>query len=110
MNRFILVLRAFISFYIGIPLEDIINALKQRYMAKKKKDLNINIDTKNVDIHITRKDGVLDAELDTKNVDVKVHKEKGEKLDVDVDVTPEFGEKVVKVVGDAIRKIIKNRG
>ena len=79
-------------------------------MAKKKKDLNINIDTKNVDIHITRKDGVLDAELDTKNVDVKVHKEKGEKLDVDVDVTPEFGEKVVKVVGDAIRKIIKNRG
>jgi hypothetical protein len=110
MSRFLYVLRAFISFYIGLPLEDLINALKERYMAKKKKDLDINLDTKNLDIHITRKDGVLDAELDTKNVDVKVHKEKGEKLDLDVDVTPEFGEKIIEALGVVIRKIIKNRG
>ena len=110
MIRFLFVLRAFISFYIGLPLEDIINALKQRYMTKKKKDLDINLDTKNVDIHITRKDGVLDAELDTKNVDVKLHKKKGEKLDVDVDVTPEFREKIIEALGVVIRKIIKNRG
>jgi hypothetical protein len=79
-------------------------------MAKKKKDLNINIDTKNIDVHITRKDGELNAELDTKNIDVKVRKKKGEKLDVDVETTPEFGEKVIKAVGIAIRNIAKRRG
>jgi hypothetical protein len=79
-------------------------------MAKKKKDLNINIDTKNVDVHITRTDGELNAELDTKNIDVKVRKRKGEKLDLDVETTPEFGEKIIKAVGIAIRNIAKRRG
>jgi hypothetical protein len=87
-----------------------LNALNKKKMAKKKKDLNINIDTKNVDVHITRKDGELNAELDTKNIDVKVSKKKGQKLDVDVETTPEFGEKIIKAVGTVIRNISKRRG
>jgi len=110
MSRFLFVLRAFITFYIGLPIEDIFNALKERFMAKKKNDLDINIDTKNVDVTILRKDEVLDATLDTKNVDIKIHKEKGKKAELDVDITPEFGEKIIQAIGVAIRKIIKNRG
>lgn len=110
MSRFLFVLRAFLSFYIGIPLDDLINALKERYMAKKKKDLDINLDTKNVDVKIIRKDEVLDASLDTKNLDIKIHKEKGKKAELDVDVTPELGEKIIQAVGVIIRKVIKNRG
>jgi len=104
------VLRAFIINSIGFIIDCFLNALNKRKMAKKKKDLNINIDTKNIDVHITRKDGELNAELDTKNIDVKVRKKKGEKLDVDVETTPEFGEKVIKAVGIAIRNIAKRRG
>jgi hypothetical protein len=109
MSRFILVLRAFIGFYVGLPLEDIFNALKQRFMKRKKKDLDINLDTKNADLNITRKDEVLDASLDTKNVDITIHKEKGKKAKIDVDITPEFGEKIIQTLGAAIRRIIKNR-
>ena len=60
---------------------------------KKKKDNNINIDTKNVDIKVTRKDGVTDVKVDTDKVDVDFHKEsdsKSLKVDtekVDVQVT-----------------------
>ena len=79
-------------------------------MAKKKKDLNINIDTKNVDVHINRTEGELNAELDSKNIDVKVRKRKGQKLEVEVETTPEFGEKIIKAVGLAIRNISKRRG
>lgn len=110
MSKFIFVLRAFIGFYIGLPLEDIFNALKQRFMKRKKKDLDINLDTKNVDVNIVRKDEVLDASLDTKNVDITIHKEKGKKAKIDVDITPEFGEKIINALGVAIRKIIKKRG
>ena len=109
MKRIIFVLRAFISLYIGMPIEDIFNALKERFMKGKKKDLDINLDTKNVDVNITRKDEVLDASLDTKNVDIKIHKEKGKKAELDVDITPEFGEKIIQTLGAAIRRIIKNR-
>jgi hypothetical protein len=60
---------------------------------KKKKDININIDTKNVDIKVTRKDGITDVKVDTDKVDVDFHKEsdsKSLKVDtekVDVQVT-----------------------
>ena len=60
---------------------------------KKKKDININIDTKNVDIKVTRKDGVIDVKVDTEKVDVDFHKDsdlKELKIDtekVDVQVT-----------------------
>jgi hypothetical protein len=104
------VLRAFLINTAGLLIDYVFNALNKRKMAKKKKDLNINIDTKNVDVHITRIDGELNAELDTKNIDVKVRKRKGEKLDLDVETTPEFGEKIIKAVGIAIRNIAKRRG
>jgi hypothetical protein len=73
-----------------MPIEDIFNALKERFMKGKKKDLDIN--------------------LDTKNVDITIHKEKGKKAELDVDITPEFGEKIIQAIGVVIRKIIKNRG
>jgi len=61
--------------------------------GRPKKNLNINIDTKNVDVKITRKDGVTDIKVDTPKVDVDIHREKGNnslKIDtpkVDVEVT-----------------------
>ena len=61
--------------------------------GRPKKNLNINIDTKKVDINVTRKDGKLDIKIDTPKVDVDIHREKGNnslKIDsekVDVEVT-----------------------
>lgn len=53
-------------------------------MAKKrKKDVSVDIDTKNVDIKIERKDGELEASIDTPILDVKVEK-KDDKLKVKV--------------------------
>ncbi len=60
---------------------------------KKKKDININIDTKNVDVKVTRKNGTTEVNVDTPKVDVDFHKEsdsKSLKIDtekVDVQVT-----------------------
>jgi len=62
--------------------------------GRPKKNLNINIDTKNVDIKITRKDGVTD-------VKVELHKDnEGKILKIDsepVDVTIDKGEVNVDV-------------
>jgi DUF4097 and DUF4098 domain-containing protein YvlB len=55
--------------------------------GRPKKNLNINIDTKNVDIKITRKDGVTDVKVDTPKVDVELHKDKDNKS-VKVDSAP----------------------
>lgn len=53
-------------------------------MAKKrKKDVSVDIDTKNVDIKIERKDGELEASIDTPILDVQVEK-KDDKLKVKV--------------------------
>jgi hypothetical protein len=64
--------------------------------GRPKKDLNINIDTKNVDIKITRKDGVTDVKVDTPKVDVDFHKDsEGKSLKIDtekVDVSIDKGE------------------
>jgi hypothetical protein len=46
--------------------------------GRPKKNLNINIDTKKVDVNITRKDGKLDIKIDTPKVDVDIHREKGQ--------------------------------
>ena len=60
---------------------------------KKKKDININIDTKNVDVKVTRKNGTTEVKVDTPKVDVDFHKDsdsKSLKVDtekVDVQVT-----------------------
>jgi len=64
--------------------------------GRPKKNLNINIDTKKVDVKITRKDGKTDIKIDTPKVDVDIHREKGNnnlKIDSEkVDVTIDKGE------------------
>jgi len=69
--------------------------------GRPKKNLNINIDTKNVDVKITRKDGVTDVKVDTPKVDVELHKDKDNKsikVDSDpVDVENNNGEVNVDV-------------
>lgn len=86
---------------------------------KKKKDININIDTKNVDIKVTRKDGVTDVKLDTDKVDIDFHKEsdsKSLKIDTDkVDVQVTNGEVNVDVneqsglIGKLIKLILRRK-
>ena len=86
---------------------------------KKKKDININIDTKNVDIKVTRKDGVTDVKVDTPKVDVDFHKDSDSKSlkvdtenvdvqvtngDVNVDVNEQSG-----LVGKLIKLILRRK-
>ena len=69
--------------------------------GRPKKNLNINIDTKKVDIKITRKDGVTDIKVDTPKVDVELHKDnQGKSIKIDsepVDITIDKGEVNVDV-------------
>ena len=86
---------------------------------KKKKDININIDTKNVDIKVTRKDGVTDVKVDTDKVDVNFHKDsdlKELKIDTEkVDVQVNNGEVNVDVneqsglIGKLIKLILRRK-
>lgn len=86
---------------------------------KKKKDININIDTKNVDVKVTRKNGVTDVKVDTDKVDVDFHKEsdsKEFKIDTDkVDVQVNNGEVNVDVneqsglIGKLIKLILRRK-
>lgn len=87
--------------------------------GRPKKNLNINIDTKKVDVKITRKDGVTEVKVDTPKVDVELHKEKDNnslKIDSDkVDVTIDKGEVKVDVneqsglIGKLVKLIFKKR-
>lgn len=72
-------------------------------MAKKKKDIDINIDTKNVDIKIKRKNGKFEASVDTPIIDVEITKDEENGTDVDVTVD----EKAPKILGQLIARIIK---
>ena len=86
---------------------------------KKKRDLDINIDTKNVDVKIKRKDGVTDVKVDTPKVDVDFHKESDSKeLKIDtenVDVQVTNGELKVDVneqsgfVGKLIKFLLRRK-
>jgi len=86
---------------------------------KKKRDLDINIDTKNVDVKIKRKDGVTDVKVDTPKVDVDFHKESDSKeLKIDtenVDVQVTNGEVNVDVneqsgfVGKLIKFLLRRK-
>ena len=86
---------------------------------KKKKDININIDTKNVDIKVTRKNGTTEVKVDTPKVDVDFHKDSDSKnLKVDtekVDVQVTNGEVNVDVneqsglVGKLIKLILRRK-
>jgi hypothetical protein len=86
---------------------------------KKKKDININIDTKNVDVKVTRKDGTTEVKVDTPKVDVDFHKEsdsKSLKIDTEkVDVQVTNGEVKVDVneqsglIGKLIKLILRRK-
>jgi len=91
-------------FGILIPylVQTLLNSLK---MAKKKKDIDINIDTKNVDIKIKRKNGKFEASVDTPIIDVEITKDEENGLDVDV----KADEKAPKILGQIISRIIKKR-
>jgi hypothetical protein len=86
---------------------------------KKKKDININIDTKNVDIKVTRKDGTTEVKVDTPKLDVQFNKDSDSKeLKIDtekVDVQVTNGEVNVDVneqsgfVGKLIKLIFRRK-
>jgi hypothetical protein len=86
---------------------------------KKKKDININIDTKNVDVKVTRKNGNTEVKVDTPKVDVDFHKEsdsKSLKIDTEkVDVQVTNGEVNVDVneqsglIGKLIKLILRRK-
>ena len=86
---------------------------------KKKKDININIDTKNVDVKVTRKNGTTEVKVDTPKVDVEFNKDNDSKsLKVDtekVDVQVTNGEVNVDVneqsgiVGKLIKLLFKRK-
>jgi hypothetical protein len=59
---------------------------------RKKKPLNVSLDTKNVDVTITRdENGKLDIDVDTKKIDVHFTKdENGVSLDIEVDDQLEY--------------------
>ena len=86
---------------------------------KKKKDININIDTKNVDVKVTRKNGTTEVKVDTPKVDVQFNKDSDSKsLKVDtekVDVQVTNGEVNVDVneqsglVGKLIKLILRRK-
>jgi hypothetical protein len=86
---------------------------------KKKKDININIDTKNVDVKVTRKNGTTEVKVDTPKVDVDFHKDsdsKSLKIDTEkVDVQVTNGEVNVDVneqsglIGKLIKLILRRK-
>jgi hypothetical protein len=45
---------------------------KKWIMPRKKKNISVDIDTKNVDVKIERKDGELDATIDTPILDLSI--------------------------------------
>jgi hypothetical protein len=86
---------------------------------KKKKDININIDTKNVDVKVSRKDGITEVKVDTPKVDVDFRKDsdsKSLKIDTEkVDVQVTNGEVKVDVneqsglIGKLIKLILRRK-
>ena len=79
--------------------------LKLIKMAKKKRNLDIEIKTKKVNIDIERKDGKLSVEVDTPAIDVSVEKD-AENLEVEVKAENKLVGKIANVI---IRKITKER-
>jgi len=72
---------------------------------KKKKDLDIHIDTKKIDLDIVRKDGKTTIDYDSPNLDIHVVKdENGTKVEV------EGNGKIAEQAGAVIRKLLKKRG
>jgi hypothetical protein len=83
--------------------------LKLIKMAKKKKDLNIDIDTKNIDVKVTRKGGEFHAEFDGKHIDVTIDKdENGTTIDIEGDGV--ISEKILNGLKKLGRLIKSKRG
>jgi len=78
-------------------------------MAKKKKDLNIDIDTKNIDVKVTRKDGEFHGKFDGKHIDVTIDKdENGTTIDIEGDGV--ISEKILNGLQKLGRLIKSKRG
>lgn len=66
-------------------------------MAKKKKDLDISIDTKKVDINIVRKDGKTKVDIETPIADIDIEKD-GKNTKVDVVTKTKAGVTILNVL------------
>ena len=74
---------------------------------KEKKDLDVNIDTKNVDVKFTRKDGASKLDIDTNIVDINVKKtESGKTVDIKVD---ENAKGIAKKIGQVLVRVLKKK-
>jgi hypothetical protein len=71
-----------------------------------KKNLNVNIDTENIDVNIERKDGELKVNYDSKNLDVTVEKT-AEGSEVKVEANGGFFKLVGKILGKVLLRRIK---
>jgi hypothetical protein len=69
-----------------------------------KKNLNVNIDTDNIDVNVERKDGELKVNYDSKNLDVTVEKT-AEGSEVKVEANGGF----FKLVGKILSKVLLRR-
>lgn len=59
---------------------------KKRRGRKKKIDLDLTLDTKNVDITLSRENDTTKLSVDTPILDIELEKKKGEKLKADIKV------------------------
>lgn len=69
-----------------------------------KKNLKVDIDTENVDVHVDRKDGELKVNYDSKKLDVEVNKTAD---NVEVKVDAQGG--LLKFVGNILKKVLLKR-
>lgn len=72
-------------------------------MNKPKKDLNLHIDGKKVDVNVTRKDGKVTIELDSEKLDVLLEKSESG-LNISVNDASGILGKVFKLLGRIVRR------
>jgi len=71
-----------------------------------KKNLNVNVDTENIDVNVERKDGELKVNYDSKKLDVQVNKT-ADNVEVKVDAQSGFFKLVGKILGKVLLRRIK---
>ena len=69
-----------------------------------KKNIKVDVDTQNVDVHIERKDGATKVEVDTKKMDIEVSNTPD---NIEVKVDAQGG--LLKMIGKIIAKVITKR-
>lgn len=72
-------------------------------MNKPKKDLNLHIDGKKVDVNVTRKDGKVTIELDSDKLDVLLERSESG-LNISVNDASGILGKVFKLLGRIVRR------